>query len=257
MHVINGKSLAVDRHGDGEPILMIHGLGGTANAWGPQAVALSRNFSVVRPDLEGSGRSPCQGELSIESFVADMVALLDALNMNTVHLAGHSMGTIVCQHLSANHPDRVRSLALMGPLAAPPDAARGPIRERAELARSGGMEQIADGIVQGATSLYTKAKRPEVAAFVRELILRQDPEGYARSCEALADAQPADVSGLTCPVLLLTGDEDAVAPPAAVQDLGARFAAADVGILDHCGHWTTLEQASAVTGALETFFTDQ
>lgn len=257
METINGKQLAVERHGDGEPIIMVHGLGGTSNAWGPQADVLNQSFTVIRPDLEGSGRSPVTGPLSIAGFVADLIALMDADGIPSAHFAGHSMGTIVCQHLAVAHPDRVRSLALVGPLIAPPDDARGPIRGRAALARSNGMIPIADAIVQAATSLQTKTQRPEVAAFVRELIMCQDPEGYARSCEALADAQAADVSVLTCSVLLLTGDEDAVAPPEAVEALGAILKNAEIKIAAHCGHWTPLEQPGWVAEALATFFTGQ
>lgn len=255
MEIINGKRLAIERHGAGDPILMVHGLGGTSNAWGPQANALAQNFTVIRPDLEGSGRSPITGALSIEGLVDDLVAILDASEIKCAHLAGHSMGTILCQHLAVRHPGRVLSLALLGPLAAPPEAARTPIRDRAALARTEGMVPIADAIVQGATSRRTKADRPEVIAFIRELILRQDPEGYAGTCEALADAQAADVSKVTCPVLLLTGDEDAVAPPDAVKELGAKFTSSRVEILGDCGHWTPLEQAAAVTNAMESFVT--
>lgn len=256
METLNGKNLAVERHGDGDPVIMVHGLGGTSNAWGPQADVLAHTYRVIRPDLEGSGRSSVTGPLSIAGFVADLIALLDADGIDSAHFAGHSMGTIVCQHLAVAHPARVRSLALIGPLAAPPDAARVPIRERAELARASGMVPIADAIVQGATSSHTRETKPEVTALVRELILRQDPEGYARSCEALADAQAADVSVLECPVLLMTGSDDAVAPPAAVEALGAKFKDAEVQILEQCGHWTPLEQAGAVTSALVKFFAD-
>ena len=53
--------------------------------------------------------------------------------------------------------------------------------------------------------------------------MRQCPDGYARTCEALADAQPADVGAITCPTLLVTGDEDAVAPAQSVRQLGGRI----------------------------------
>lgn len=255
MDTLNGKQLAVERHGDGDPIIMVHGLGGTSNAWGPQADVLAREFSVIRPDLEGAGRSPASGPISIDSLVADVIALMDAGRIESAHFAGHSMGTIVCQHLAVAHPARVRSLALIGPLAAPPEAARVPIRERAALARNQGMAPIADAIVQGATSSHTKDTKPEVIALVRELIMRQNPEGYARSCEALADAQAADVSNLECPALLMTGTDDGVAPPEAVKALAANFKTAETQILEQCGHWTPLEQAAAVTGALVKFFT--
>lgn len=164
------------------------------------------------------------------------------------------MGTIVCQHLAARHPAKVQSLALIGPLAAPPDAARNAIRDRGAKARNEGMAGIADAIVQAATSAHTKAARPEAAAFVRELLMRQPPEGYALSCDALADAQAADVSGIGCPVLLITGSDDVVSPPPAVRALASQFKDARVTILNACGHWTTLERPSEVTEALLNFY---
>ena len=65
---VNGKGIAVDIFGDGAPILMIHGLGGTSNIWYAQREVLARSFRVICPDLEGSGRSPLKGELSIDAF---------------------------------------------------------------------------------------------------------------------------------------------------------------------------------------------
>ncbi len=74
------------------------------------------------------------------------------------------------------------------------------------------MQAIADALVQAAISTETRTRRPVAVAFVRESLMRQCPDGYARSCDALADAQPAEVGGIECPTLLVTGDEDVVAP---------------------------------------------
>jgi len=243
--------MACEIIGTGEPVVMVHGLGGTGNVWGPQAAALQRYYKVVRPDLVGSGRTPLDdGEVTISRLVQDMVALLDELAIGTAHLVGHSMGTIICQHLAAWHPERVRSLALMGPIAAPPEPARAAIRARAEKCRAEGMIPVADAIVQGGTSAETKAARPEVAAFVREILMRQDAEAYARTCEALAAAEAADPARIRCPTLLVTGDEDATSPPAATQALAARIAGARLLILPRCGHWTPIERPAEVTQAL-------
>jgi 3-oxoadipate enol-lactonase len=121
---IRGKTLEVEQQGDGDAVLMVHGLGGTSNTWYAQRAVLARSFKVVCPDLDGSCRSPSSGSLSIAEFVADMVALLDALAVNAAHLVGHSMGTVICQHLAASYPERVKSMALLGPLAEPPEPAR-------------------------------------------------------------------------------------------------------------------------------------
>ena len=84
-----------------------------------------------------------------------------------------------------------------------------------------------------------------MCAYVRDGLMRCDGAAYARTCEALADAQPAAVDRIQAPVLLVTGDEDGVAPPQAVRALADRLhAAASVRkvVLPRCGHWTPLER---------------
>lgn len=254
MQSINGKQLMVEEHGEGDAVIMVHGLGGASNSWGPQANLLSRYFRVVRPDLEGSGLSPCTGALSIGGFVEDLLALTDKLGIKQAHWIGHSMGTIVCQHIAAKHPERAASLALMGPILEPPEAARKGIRDRAAAARDKGMIPIADALYQGSIAADTRIHQPAVAAFVRELVMRQDAEGYARTCEALAGAEAADLSAIRCPTLLVTGDEDGVAPPAAARKIAHGIAGARLEILHRCGHWTPLERAAEVNHALLNFY---
>ena len=258
METINGKQLAVDKHlqSGGAPLIMIHGLGGTSNVWCPQVSVLSNKFSICVPDLDGAGRSPLNGEISISSLVADVMAMMDAFDLEKAHLAGHSMGTIVCQHLAANHPQRVMSLALMGPVPALPEAARPVLRDRAEKARSEGMRPIAEAVVEVATSSDTKTNQPAIAAFVRELLMRQDAESYARHCEALADSQSADLSAIQCPTLLITGDQDKVAPPDVMEALRSQISGAQAHQMTGCGHWTTLERAKQVNYLMVKFYND-
>lgn len=97
------RGIAVDIFGDGASILMTRGFGRTSNVWYAQREVLARSFRVICPDLEGSGRSPLKGELSIDGFVADMAALLDTLNISSAHVVGYSLGTMVCQHPAVNY----------------------------------------------------------------------------------------------------------------------------------------------------------
>lgn len=250
---ING--LAVEIDGQGPALLCIHGLGGSSNTWTPVMGAFE-GMRVIRPDLPGSARSPLGREaLSIETYVDALAGVLAELEVDTLHIAAHSLGTIVAQHFAVAHPARVKSLALFGPLAAPPDAGRAGIRARAELARGGdaAMQEIADAIVKGATSAQTKSDQPAVLALVRESVMRQPPEGYAQSCEALAGAQPAAVERLGVPALLMTGDQDGVASPANVEALAARIAGSRRIVVADCGHWTTYEKPQACIEALREF----
>jgi pimeloyl-ACP methyl ester carboxylesterase len=243
--------------GGGDAALCIHGLGGTSNTWTPLLPALSR-LTAVRFDLPGSGRShKAEGALSIDTFVEACLAVLASRNIARAHVLGHSLGTIIATHLAAREPKRVRSLALFGPLLAPTDVARAGIRARADKARRegvAGMQTIADALVQASTSAETRARRPAVVAYVRESLMRQEPEGYARTCDALAEAAPAETAAIACPTVLVTGDEDGVAPPQSVRALGGKIAGSQVEVLKGCGHWTPLEKAEECSGILRRFY---
>jgi len=248
--------MAVEIDGEGDAVLLIHGLGGSSNVWTPLLPALARH-RAIRPDLPGSARSArVEGPLSIARFVEAMQRVCGAVGVERVHVAAHSLGTIVAFHLAVAAPGLVRSLALFGPLLAPADAIRGGIRARGEKARTegeAGMQEIADALVQAATSSETRAKRPTTVSLVREFLMRQSPDGYARTCDALAAAQPADVTKITCPVLLVTGDEDGVAPAQAVRQIAERIPRCRLEILRGCGHWTTIEKPDECTDRLRQF----
>lgn len=251
------ERIAVEVEGEGEPVVMIHGLGGTSNTWTALEPAFARN-QRVRLDLPGSGRSArCEGALSLGVFVDAVLKVMQKVSVDRAHVVAHSMGTIVAVHLAAAEPRKVRSLALFGPLLAPPDPARANIRARAQKARNegpDGMQAIADALVRASTSSETRAKRHAAVAFVRESLMRQDPDGYARSCDALADMQPADTTRIECPALLVTGDEDIVAPPQAVRMMGEKIAGSRVAVLRGCGHWTPVEKPDECIQLLKRFY---
>lgn len=255
IHTINDHDIFVDSFGSGAPVLAIHGLGGSSNFWWPLHAAFPEALQVIAPDMPSSGRSANDPSLSITSLASDLLCLMDAMNLEKVHLLGHSMGTIVCQHIAVSAPERVSSLALLGPLAEPPAPARPNIAARAELARTQGMQPISDAIITAALADKTKTDKPVATACVREMVCAQDAEGYALSCLALSEANAADVSRLTCPTLLVTGDEDKVAPPANVEALADSFGApVSPVILPDCGHWTLLEQPAATINHLKSFY---
>jgi pimeloyl-ACP methyl ester carboxylesterase len=247
------ERMAVEIEGEGEPVLMIHGLGGTANTFTPVMAAVARH-RVVRFDLPGSGRSPrAEGPLSLALFVDKAQRVMDRAGVERAHVVAHSMGTIIATHLAVMEPARVAGLALLGPLLAPAGPARAAIRARAAQARAGDMQPIADTLVRASLSAETRARRPAAVAFVRESLMRQDPEGYARSCEALAEMTAADTSRIGCPTLLVTGDEDPVAPSQAVRMMGERIAGSRVEVLRGCGHWPLVEKPEECTGLLQRF----
>ncbi len=247
------ERMCIEIDGQGEPLVMIHGLGGTSNTFTPVIEGIGRQMQVIRPDLPGSGRSPTSGRLSIEDFADGVARAVAALGVGRANFAGHSMGTIVCLHIALRNPKLVKSLALLGPLLAPADAGRQGLRERAATARAQGMQPIADAIVQASTAAATRREQPVAIALIREMLMRQDAEGYARACEALADAAPPDVVPIKCPALLLTGDEDAIATATGMRAIGARLAGSRTRVIAKCGHWATFERPKETASALEEF----
>ncbi len=249
--------MAVDVDGEGDAVVMIHGLGGSANTWTPLLSVLTRH-RVIRPEMPGSARSARAhaveaGPLSIATLAASVRRVCGSLGVEKAWVVGHSLGTIVAMHLAVEEPALVRGMVLFGPLLAPPDPARDAIRARAAKVRAEGMAPVADALVQGTLSASTRSQLPVSVAMVRESLLGQDPEGYAKTCDALADAGPADVGRLEVPVLLVTGDEDPVAPPQSVRAVAGRFGHARVEILPRCGHWTPIERPMECQALLREF----
>jgi 3-oxoadipate enol-lactonase len=253
---INGSTrneLAVEIDGDGPAVLMVHGLGGTSNFYQVQAQALADRFRVIRVDSAGAGRSPAADGISIGSHADDLAAVLDQLGVDSAAVVGHSMGTLAVRTLAARHPDRVTRLALLGAVAEPPEAGRKAQHDRAATLRREGTAAVAPGVVANALSETTRRDKPEVAAFVRELVMRQDPEGYARNCEALAGASDPGPVAQDLPLLLVTGGDDKTGPPAVSEALAAAHGSATVTVIDGIGHWTALEAAREVTDELLKF----
>lgn len=251
------ENLAIEIEGEGIPVICVHGLGGSSNTWTP-LIPVLQGHRIIRIDLPGSGRSANPtSELSIEQLCAAVLSVCRALDIAKAHFIGHSMGTIVCQHIAADNPELVLSLALFGPLLCPPDAGRPAILARADKALAGGaaaMQEIADAIVAGATSNETKQQQPAVIALVRESVMRQPSAGYAQSCKALAGAQGATLEAISAPTLLVTGDQDGVAPPTAVTAMKERITRSRMVVLSGCGHWTTFEKPHECAQELTNFY---
>jgi len=255
--------LAVDVRGEGDAVVFVHGLGGTLNVWTPLLPALAR-WRCVRPELPGAGRSHrayavADGAppLSADVHADALLRICTTLGLSRAHFVGHSFGTLICQHLAVKAPTLVRSLALFGALWQPTPAMRENMRARAATVRAQGLFDTAEGISEFALSPSTREQQPVTVAYVRESVLAQDAEGFARNCLALAEAEGARTDLIRCPVLVVNGDEDMVTPLSAARQLADKLADARVEVLGRCGHWPTLERATESQRALRTFLERQ
>jgi pimeloyl-ACP methyl ester carboxylesterase len=98
-------------NGSGPALLLVHGTGTRGDAWAQQVEDLKGQFTVVTPDLSGSGRTVDHGgPLTLGDLVAEVLAVADHAGLDTFHLAGHSLGGVVALLLATEHPERVRSV---------------------------------------------------------------------------------------------------------------------------------------------------
>ncbi|HEX5608515.1 MAG TPA: alpha/beta fold hydrolase [Solirubrobacterales bacterium] len=111
---VAGREINYERAGAGEPLLLIQGLSGTHLAWGePFKAELESSFDTIAFDNRGVGRSgPVTEPFTIAEMAADAAGLLDALEVETTHVLGISMGGMIAQELALAHPERIRTLTL-------------------------------------------------------------------------------------------------------------------------------------------------
>lgn len=260
---INSKPLHYQRLGSGsESFVFVHGLGGSKDYWTPliSALSLSDSATLHLFDLEGHGLSPTHplSTLTIESLAADVGGVFQIAGVsssNPATLVAHSMGCLVAMRFALDNPDLVKKLILVGPPPSPlPKAASDGSYARAALARSKGMSAVVDAVVGAGTSERTKKENPVAVAAVRLSLLGQDPESYAKACQALAGAtQSLDVERLEMPTLIVTGDEDKVSPPALCEKYVDRIKDARHVVLQNTGHWHVYEDVQGVAQSLKGF----
>lgn len=103
-----------EEHGRGEPIVLIPGLGCSCRIWDPVVTPLSEQFCTLAVDMRGVGRStPYRTPHRVRDYAADIIELLDHLQIERAHVAGISLGGIIAQRLAVDHPSRVNRLTLI------------------------------------------------------------------------------------------------------------------------------------------------
>ncbi|KAK6952393.1 hypothetical protein Daesc_006929 [Daldinia eschscholtzii] len=246
-----------------QAILFIHGLGGTTNAFQPLVSSL-QDFDLVRFDWAGHGRSSLPKSTSVESYVADCegkarpifeyltpkshriliwkLAVIEHFRLKDILVVGHSLGGLISLHLAAKHPDIVKGVVAFGPVRPPPEAGKKALAARATTVRNEGMGAVADVVVSNAFSPKSLINKKGEVALAREMLTRQDPEGYALALDALAGSSEPGWKQIKASVLVLTGEEDKVSTATAGADIveGIGSGARQIFFKD-TGHWHILE----------------
>jgi pimeloyl-ACP methyl ester carboxylesterase len=254
---VDGARLYWEAGGDGEPLLLIQGLGFSAAMWFRLLPALEARHRVIRYDARGIGRSDvAPGPYTIERMAADAVAVLDAAGEGTAHVFGCSLGGIVAQEVALSHGDRVRSLILCcthpaGADAVWPDASvMDMLRSRASLPPE---EAIRASIDVG---YAPSTDRDVIEDDIRlRLEIPTSPEGYTNQLLGGLDypGTGARLPSIDVATLVVTGDLDRMVPPVNSDFLAATIPGARKVVIEGAGHVVFTDQPDAVTGAMLAF----
>jgi dihydroxynaphthoic acid synthetase/2-succinyl-6-hydroxy-2,4-cyclohexadiene-1-carboxylate synthase len=262
-----GVIYRASRAGSGPALLLLHGFTGSASSWDAHLPELASRFDVIAVDLLGHGESDAPGDperYRAERQVADLVALLDALDIQQAAVLGYSMGARLALALALAHPERVTRLVLES---GSPGIAGG----EARAARSASDDALAARIETGGIGAFvdewerapifaSQARLPVGSRRThREQRLQNRPEGLAASLRGFGQGvQPPlhdRLHELPMPVLLIAGAEDAKYAGMA-GEMATIIPDARVEIIDNAGHTPHLEQPErfrqAVRAVLET-----
>ena len=238
---------------DAPAVILVHGLGGTSNAFQPQVPALCRTHRVIRIDLPGAGRSATPDHLDLDGQARAVLAVLTTLDIGSAAIVTHSASATVARRAIEIDRSRFTRIAMLGPVAPPGPSARQAQIERAERIIAGGPVAVAADVLDRSLSPVTRRDRPLVCALVRELGRRPDPRGYAANITAGAMAVDPPPVPPDLPLLVVTGADDGLCPPDTARRIAGQHGSATLVIAPGAGHWVALEAVDAVNDALLRF----
>jgi 3-oxoadipate enol-lactonase len=229
------------------PLLLGGSLGTNLAMWDPQIAALSRRLRVVGFDHRGHGRSPVPaGPYAIADLGRDVLALMDALQLERASYCGLSIGGMVGIWLAANAPDRIDRLVLICTSAHVPPAVRW--QERADAVRAAGSVcVVADVVLPRWTTAAWRQRNPAASAALRAMLVSTPATGYAACCEAIAAMdQRSALDGIAAPTLVIHGREDAAIPFEHGEALAAGIPRARLAAVSPMAHLGNVEQPAEV-----------
>jgi 3-oxoadipate enol-lactonase len=240
---VNGIKLHYDIQGQGQPLLLIMGLGAPAIAWDPAFVQeMTNSHQVITYDNRGTGLSDKPDEpYSIALFASDAVSLLDTLNIPRTHVFGVSMGGMIAQELAIHYPQRVASLTLGCTTPGGRHAVPAPQESLTALQGRAGMtpeEAGREGWKLSFSEEFIRAHRSELEAHLQRTLAHVTPRfAFERHYQATMTLRVyKQLKDITAPTLVVTGRDDVLIPAANSEILAREIPGAELHIFDNAGH---------------------
>jgi 3-oxoadipate enol-lactonase len=253
--VNQGAKIYWDEQGQGDPLLLIMGLGYASILWYRIRPTLAQRFRTIAFDNRGVGQSDVPpGPYSMATMAADAAAVLDAAGFDRVHVLGISMGGMIAQEFALQYPSRTRSLILGC------TSPGGALAVRAAknvtdilLARGMTVEQARQAILPYIYDPATSREKIEEDTRLRRSCL-PTAEGYMAQLQAIfAWESYSRLRQITTPTLVIHGISDALIPPQNGQLLANAIPGAKLVILDHASHLFLTDQTEAAERAILEF----
>lgn len=239
-------------HGRGPDLLFISGLNGGAWSWYAQVPFFQKHYRVVTFDNRGAGRSDLPpGPYRMEDFAADALGLLDHLQVRQALVVGASLGGMIAQTLALMAPERVRALVLVGthcgaPVRIPPAPG---VLQGISQNRGLSQAQVVEKDLPFMFSAGFLAGQPDAVEAYRQAQLSApfQPEfAFQAQLAAIQGFSSCDrISDLTLPVLIITGTNDVIVPPANARLLANLLPQAKLAEFPGAGHAVNVECSDA------------
>ena len=231
---------------DGPPLVFINSLGTDFRIWTEVAKILAPDFRIVLYDKRGHGLSESGPDKSdMADYARDLMGLLDRVGVGRAMIVGLSIGGLIAQEFYRQRPERVAALVLCDTAAKIGTDATW--EQRIAEVERGGVELIADFVLQRWFTTEFRASRPAEVAGIRAMLTRTPRQGYLAACGALKRADLRPYAGrIEAPTLCLVGDEDGSTPIALVKETAALIAGSRFEIVEGAGHLPNVERPSIV-----------
>lgn len=247
--------------GTGEPILLIHGSGPGVTAWANWRgviPVLAERARVIAPDMLGFGytRCPSGRQLDPSTWVAQLIGLLDSLDIPTVSVVGNSFGGAIALALAHRYPERVRRLVLMGAVGVSFPITEGLDKVWGYQPSLEAMRELMGVFAYDRSLITDDLVRMRYEASVRDDVQTRFaqlfPAPRQQGVEMLALPEAA-LRELPQQTLIIHGRDDQVIPLEVSERLLRLIPHAQLHVFGECGHWVQIEQAAAFTRLLSDF----